>query len=131
MALKKLSHKAARRRFIKTGNAPGAAAAPGDRLFGGSPNARVGSARPGQVDEDVWLPTLCYVCNNGPHLIKVRRVNGVAIDLQGNDDFKEFGAEGATCARALGVLQKAVYPYRVNSPLRRTNPKKGQAVDPV
>ena len=130
MALKKPSHKAARRRFIKAGTALGAAAAPGDRLFGGSLNARVEAARPGQVDEDVWLPTLCYVCNNGPHLIKVRRVNGVAIDLQGNDDFKEFGAEGATCARALGVLQKAVYPYRVKSPLRRTNPKKGQDVDP-
>ncbi len=124
------SHKVTRRGFIKTSAALGAVAALGDRLFGGPIKTLMARAAPELLEEGKWLPTVCAVCNRGPHLVKVRQVNGVAVNLMGNDDFKGFDAKGRVCARAYGVLQKAVHPYRVKAPLKRTNPQKGKNIDP-
>ncbi len=84
-----------------------------------------------RVYEDTWVPTYCYQCNTGPCPFRVRRVNGVAISIEGNPAFKDYVLTGArVCVKALGLIQKLYNPYRIKRPLKRTNPEKGRGIDP-
>ena len=84
---------------------------------------------PGQdVVEDVWIPTMCGRCY-ALCSIWVHRVNGVAVEIQGEPD-SSMGARGGLCAKGLASLQQLYDPNRLNVPLRRTNPEKGIGVDP-
>jgi len=78
--------------------------------------------------EDVWIPTQCGMCY-AECGIKVRRVNGTAIKIQGNED-SWLGARGGMCGKGVAGLQLLYDPNRLNYPLRRTNPKKGLNEDP-
>ncbi len=93
-------------------------------------NTRVSQA----VSEDVWIPTLCFTCRNGPCLIRVHRVNGVAIDVEGNvqgEGFWELSRnQGKLCPKPFGLIQKLYNPHRIKTPLKRTNPQKGRGIDP-
>lgn len=81
--------------------------------------------------EDAWIPSLCFVCNRGPCAISVHRVKGVAVNVEGSADFKEVAKNrGHVCPKSIGQVQKVYNPYRVKSPLKRTNPKKGVNEDP-
>ena len=77
--------------------------------------------------EDVWIPTCCgqCYCMCG---IKVRRKDGVVIEVEGNPDAPT--GRGAICVKGLASPHLLYDPYRVNYPLKRTNPKKGLGVDP-
>ncbi|MFC2005617.1 molybdopterin-dependent oxidoreductase [Chloroflexota bacterium] len=83
---------------------------------------------------DVWVPTACSSCVDGPCLIRVHRVNGVAINIEGNNEEPEFReltkGRGHVCPKAFGLLQKLYSPHRIKGPLRRTNPEKGIGVEP-
>ena len=81
-----------------------------------------------QVKEDVWIHTQCARCY-GFCAIRVHRVNGVAIEIQGEPD-SDFGARGGLCPKGLAGLQVLYDPNRLNVPLKRTNPEKGVGVDP-
>jgi molybdopterin-containing oxidoreductase family molybdopterin binding subunit len=81
-----------------------------------------------EVKEDVWIPTQCARCY-GDCGIWVHRVNGVAVEIQGNPD-STMGAAGGLCGKGLSGLQVLYDPNRLNVPLRRTNPEKGIGVDP-
>ena len=79
------------------------------------------------VTEDVLVPTACDMCYNACS-INVRRVNGVAVKIDGIP-----GAPpnyGCMCAKGQAGLSSLYSPYRVLHPLRRTNPEKGIGVDP-
>ncbi len=77
--------------------------------------------------EDVWIPSHCALCYSQCG-IKVHRVNGTVVKIEGNPD-SPVGL-GRLCAKGLSGIQLLYDPYRVNYPLRRTNPQKGLDVDP-
>ena len=81
----------------------------------------------GTAKEDVWVPTCCgqCYCMCG---IKVRRQNGIVTEVMGNP--KAATGQGKICVKAHSGPQMLYDPYRVNYPLKRTNPEKGIGVDP-
>ncbi|MCP4674191.1 MAG: molybdopterin-dependent oxidoreductase, partial [Deltaproteobacteria bacterium] len=78
------------------------------------------------VKEDVWIPTCCgqCYCMCG---IKVHRVDGIVTDIEGNPDAPT--GRGSICPKGAAGAQLLYDPYRVNYPLKRTNPEKGLGVD--
>lgn len=67
-------------------------------------------------------------------MFMVKRVDGVAVNVQGNTTCPEFieytQNRGKTCPKPYGYIQKLYNPYRIKTPLKRTNPKKGIGIDP-
>jgi len=80
------------------------------------------------IYEDVWVPTVCGRCY-GNCAIRVRRINGVAVKIEGVPE-SPMGSRGGVCAKGLAGLQVLYDPNRLNVPLKRTNPEKGLFVDP-
>ena len=78
--------------------------------------------------EDKWIPTQCGMCYAACG-IRARRIDGVAVKLEGNPD-SWMGARGGMCGKGVAGLQLLYDPNRLNVPLRRTNPKKGIHEDP-
>lgn len=77
------------------------------------------------------IPTYCYQCVNGPDLLTVEVVDGVATKVEPN--FKAKGqhpAEGKVCVKPYGLVQKLYNPNRLLKPMKRTNPRKGRNEDP-
>ena len=88
-----------------------------------------------EIQEDVWIPTICESqCADAPCLLRVHRVNGVAVNIEPNlqnEDFKHLAKNmGRLCPKAFGTIQKINNPHRIKSPLRRANPEKGRGIDP-
>ncbi|MFC2068907.1 molybdopterin-dependent oxidoreductase [Chloroflexota bacterium] len=81
-----------------------------------------------RIYEDKWIPTVCGRCYGGC-AIRVRRVNGIAVKIEGEPD-SLMGASGGLCAKGAAGLQVLYDPNRLNVPLRRTNPEKGLYIDP-
>jgi len=81
-----------------------------------------------EIQEDVWIPSMCGRCY-GLCGTKVRRVNGVAVKIEGQPGSTQ-GAMGGLCPKGTAGLQVLYDPNRLNTPLRRTNPEKGPGVDP-
>lgn len=80
------------------------------------------------ICKDEWIPTVCGRCYANC-AIRVHRVNGVAVKIEGNPE-SPMGSRGGVCAKGLSGLQVLYDPNRLNVPLRRTNPGKGLFVDP-
>ncbi len=79
----------------------------------------------------VRTPTYCYQCVAGPDLLKVKVVDGVAVEVQPNFEAAEVTpSAGKVCVKAFGLIQKLYNPMRVLKPMKRTNPKKGKDEDP-
>lgn len=80
-----------------------------------------------EIKEDVWIPTSCgqCYCQCG---ITVNRVNGIVTKIEGNP--KAPAGQGRICSKGSAGVMLLYDPYRVNYPLKRTNPKKGIGVDP-
>jgi phenylacetyl-CoA:acceptor oxidoreductase len=77
------------------------------------------------------VPVYCYQCVAGPDLLKVRVEDGVAVGVEPNGDLADIHpACGKVCVRAYGLIQKLYNPARIQSPMRRTNPRKGRHEDP-
>ncbi|MCW9033415.1 MAG: molybdopterin-dependent oxidoreductase [Rhodospirillales bacterium] len=77
------------------------------------------------------VPTYCYNCVAGPDFMKVKVVDGVATEVEGNFDFVEdTPSAGRVCVKPFGLIQKAYNPNRVLTPMKRTNPKKGKDQKP-
>ncbi|MBI4296112.1 MAG: molybdopterin-dependent oxidoreductase [Chloroflexi bacterium] len=81
-----------------------------------------------EIREDVWVRTLCGRCY-ASCAIRVHRVNGVAVKIEGEPESKQ-GSQGGVCGKGAAALQVLYDPNRLNTPLRRTNPEKGLFVDP-
>lgn len=84
------------------------------------------------VPKDVKkISTYCYQCVNGPDLLTVEIVDGVATKIEPNFDLKnEHPADGKVCVKPFGLIQKIYNPHRIKGPMKRTNPKKGRDEDP-
>ncbi len=81
--------------------------------------------------EEKWVSTVCTQCNMGPDPIRVRVVDGKAVEITGNRELEVHSpSHGQHCVKALGLIQKLYNPNRVKSPMKRTNPKKGPDEDP-
>ena len=76
-------------------------------------------------------PTFCYQCVAGPDLLRVEEEDGVALRVESNFALhNEHPGGGRVCVKAYGLVQKTHNPNRVQSPMKRTNPKKGREHDP-
>ena len=77
-------------------------------------------------DDDVWIPTSCAMCYT--HCgIKVHRVNGVVVNIEGDPDSPQ--GLGRLCAKGAASIMSQYNP-RLKVPLKRTNPERGIGVDP-
>jgi len=77
------------------------------------------------------VPTFCFNCVSGPDFMKVKVENGVATEVGPNFDAeKVHPGRGRPCVKAYGAVQKTYNPNRIRTPMKRTNPKKGQKEDP-
>jgi anaerobic selenocysteine-containing dehydrogenase len=81
-----------------------------------------------RIWEDKWIHTACGGCYGGC-AIRVRRINGVAVAIEGIED-SSLGARGGICGKGAAGLMILYDPNRLNVPLKRTNPEKGIGVDP-
>jgi len=81
-----------------------------------------------EIREDTWIPTQCGRCFSNC-AIRVHRINGVAVRIEGNRNSWQ-GSQGGVCAKGASGLQLLYDPNRLNTPLRRTNSEKGLYVDP-
>ena len=81
----------------------------------------------GQISEDKWIPSACTICYGGCSIL-VHKVNGTVIKIEGNP--KSPVGSGRLCAKGISGIMFLYDPHRVNTPLRRTNPKKGMGIDP-
>ena len=81
-----------------------------------------------EIKEDRWVLTQCGRCfsNCG---IRVRRINDVAAQIEGNAATWQ-GSRGGVCGKGASGVQLLYDPNRLNVPLRRTNPEKGLHADP-
>ena len=78
-------------------------------------------------NEDEWIKSYCQMCFNAcPIEVHVR--DGKAVKIQG--DPEDSHTKGRLCARGLSGLTRLYDPYRLKSPLIRTNPEKGIGLDP-
>ena len=89
----------------------------------------------GDNQEDVWIPAVCHAqCVDQGCLMKVHRVNGVAVGIEPNTDIENYEKvvrnRGKLCPKPYMLLQKVYNPHRIKTPLKRTNPEKGTGVDP-
>ncbi len=113
-----------RRTFLKGTAAGVAAMAAGlsaPAVFSSSAVANASSA-------GEWKAAFCSACHS-PHcgtLVKV--INDVAVEIKG--DPKSLINEGMLCPRGNAVLSTLYHPYRVQRPMKRTNPEKGLDIDP-
>jgi anaerobic selenocysteine-containing dehydrogenase len=122
-----VSDRMTRRTFLKATAATGAVAVVGDKLFGGPVSTLVKSAAGPPATEDKWIPTACRACRiHEP--IRVRVVDGVAVKIDGNPE--DPVTQGTVCQKSQAGLMMLYNPYRVKTPMKRTNPEKGLGVDP-
>ncbi|MBI2848678.1 MAG: molybdopterin-dependent oxidoreductase [Chloroflexi bacterium] len=77
--------------------------------------------------EDRWIPSVCYMCNCGCQ-IRAHVVNGVVVKIEGNLDNPHNDIR--LCAKGQAGIMSLYDPFRLKSPLKRTNPEKGIGVDP-
>src|SRR5690606_31901625 len=78
-----------------------------------------------------YVTTYCYNCVAGPDLLRVEVRDGVATSVSPNHaGIGIHPADGRPCVKAYGLIQKTYSPYRVLTPMKRTNPRKGIDEDP-
>ncbi|WP_372885473.1 molybdopterin-dependent oxidoreductase [Shimia sp.] len=77
------------------------------------------------------VPSYCYQCVAGPDLMKVDVMDGVPYQIRPNGTAAEVHpAHGKVCVKAFGLIQKTNNPHRIQTPMIRSNPKKGKGEDP-
>jgi len=77
------------------------------------------------------VSSYCYQCVAGPDLLKVDVQDGVPYQIRPNGSAAEIHpAGGKVCVKAFGLIQKTNNPNRIQTPMMRTNPKKGRDEDP-
>ena len=120
--------KLTRRQLLQAGAALGAASIVVPTAADFFEQKRLESAS-SSMKEDKIIPTHCKGCaaDNRCHLT-VRRVNGVAVKIEGNPASPTN--QGRNCAKSAAALLTLYNPYRVQFPVKRTNPQKGPGVDP-
>lgn len=120
-----------RRGFLKGIGALGAVSAFGDLIWPGSAKSLFAQVATGGAGEEKWVPWACMQCGCGPDPGRARVVNGVLVKVEGNPVFRDqWRNPSLLCATPHAVPQKLYNPYRIKSPMKRTNPKKGMKENP-
>jgi anaerobic selenocysteine-containing dehydrogenase len=118
-----------RRAFLQTSAAAGAAVAVSNQVWGKRaflPAAGGKAIKTAQAGE--WHHGYCRMCFK-PHCpILVRVKDGVVVEVQGDPDAPTN--IGTLCGRGHSAIFSLYNPYRVKTPLKRTNPNKELDQDP-
>jgi thiosulfate reductase/polysulfide reductase chain A len=128
-----------RRDCLKLAAVAGGAIAVGSRFI---PARSMRAATLAQSPSGAWIPTACNMCG-GQTGILVRVDNGRVLKIEPNPDnpigvanvstdyWRWKNTDGAAMCPKGNAGPMALYdPDRVKTPLKRTNPNKGQGVDP-
>ena len=75
------------------------------------------------------LHGICGACMQCDCATLVYLQNGVVVNIEGNPDAPPN--YGTLCGRGRAEIMSLYNPYRVKTPLIRTNPEKGLDVDPM
>jgi anaerobic selenocysteine-containing dehydrogenase len=121
--------KISRRGFLKTAGTVTALATMGNTLFGKSVSPILKEA-PKEVAPNggEWVYTWCRQCALPPCGVRVLVEDGVAVKIEGDPQCP--GNQGKLCSRGNATIMSVYNPYRVKTPLKRTNPNKGMDEDP-
>ena len=118
-----------RREFLKTSGTVAALALVGKQLFAGpSRNLFKPTEKGPQASGEEVVYSWCRQCALPPCGIKVKLKDGVAVKVEGNPDTPTNA--GTLCTRGNATIAGVYNPYRVKTPLKRTNPNKGIDQDP-
>jgi anaerobic selenocysteine-containing dehydrogenase len=115
-----------RRQFLKATAATAALATLSDRLLSSQPQLVAEAASVPAQDE--WLHSLCRMCTQNKCATLVHVKDGVVVQIEG-DPAGPLNL-GTLCPRGNAAIFNLYNPYRVKSPVKRTNPQKGLDQDP-
>jgi len=87
-----------------------------------------GTPAPSGTPQKEWIYSFCTGCMQADCSIKVYLKDGVVTNIEGNPDSPVN--QGKVCPRAIASVMGLYNPYRVKTPLKRTNPEKGPDIDP-
>lgn len=79
------------------------------------------------MEEDLWIPSVCSMCYNCCSIL-AHRVNNTIVKIEGNPNSP--AGLGRLCPKGLSGIMTLYDPYRIKTPMKRTNPEKGIGVDP-
>jgi anaerobic selenocysteine-containing dehydrogenase len=123
------SKKLSRRGFLKASGAAAALAFLGDLMMDKPNQSPFALASEASSQEGVeWVYSWCRQCALPPCGIKVKVENGIATQVTGDPQCP--ANQGKLCSRGASTLMSVYNPYRVKTPLKRTNPNKGLNEDP-
>ena len=88
----------------------------------------MGTPAPSRTPQEEWIYSFCIGCFEGDCSLRVYLKDGVVTNIEGNPDSPL--SEGKLCLRAIAAIMGLYNPYRVKTPLKRTNPEKGPDIDP-
>ena len=117
-----------RRDFLKGSLALAGAAAFGRHLMPASKKGLIPGLNPFEASEAKWVKSYCTSCIWPNCGTEVKVSDGVAVEVRGNKEHP-FN-EGTLCPRGSALLMNMYNPYRLKSPMKRTNPQKGRGIDP-
>ena len=80
------------------------------------------------TQQEEWMYSYCMGCMQADCSTKVYLKNGVVTNIEGNPESPTNA--GKVCPRAIVSIMGLYNPYRVKTPLKRTNPEKGPDIDP-
>jgi len=83
---------------------------------------------PETTQQEEWMYSYCTGCMQADCSTKVYLENGVVTNIEGNPESPL--TNGKVCPRAIAGIVGLYNPYRVKTPLKRTNPEKGPNIDP-
>lgn len=72
--------------------------------------------------------SFCTGCMQADCSLRVYLKEGVVTKIEGNPDVPPAG--GRICSKSIASIMSLYNPYRVKTPLKRTNPEKGPDIDP-
>ncbi len=125
----KTKNRIQRRDFLKFSAGTAALAAVGSAAFKDTISAMVASASGMNADANTeTVYSWCRQCALPPCGIKVSVKDGVAVKIEGHPNVP--ANQGTLCSRGNATLAAIYNPYRVKTPLKRTNPNKGPNEDP-
>ncbi|MCX8022559.1 MAG: molybdopterin-dependent oxidoreductase [Syntrophorhabdaceae bacterium] len=97
-------------------------------LFGEAPN-RWKKVDPSSIGEKKTLFGLCRACMQGDCATLVHMEDGIVVRVEGNPDAPPNW--GTLCPKGNAEIMALYNPYRIKTPMIRTNPEKGLDVDPM
>jgi anaerobic selenocysteine-containing dehydrogenase len=117
-----------RRDFLKLSGLTAAGAMLTSKSFSGKTSNVFTMLADQTAAQDGWYPGQCKMCMQSDCITRNHVVDGVVVQIEG--DLRAPNNAGRLCPRGNSGIATTYNPWRVKSPLKRTNPKKGLNVDP-